>query len=207
MPIVTMASRRRASATAFFTTLRNSFGFATIWSLEKKPTTGSLRVELGSFRVRLASLRVELGSFRVRLASLRVGLGAFRDLEKLDDPKPTLYDSKPTLDDAIAKPTPSATAAPVSRRIGSPTMLPFGTSGSSFRVATTSFFVVTTNASSGATSPSSLASACLIRLSPPNTRRNCFGRSGVESGQNRSPDPPARITALNPEDAVFILTP
>ena len=155
MPIVTIASLRRASATAFLTTFRNSFGFATIWSLEKKPTTGS------------SSPSAWRRGFLPRCA---------------------------------ARPTPSATAAPVSRRIGSPMILPFGTSGSSFRVAATRLFVVTTNASSGATSPSRRASAWRMRLSPPNTRRNCFGRSGVESGQNRSPEPPARMTALKVPD-------
>ena len=153
MPRVTMTCLRRARATAFETTLRNALGFATIWSLEKKPTTGS--------------------------ASL------------------------------AARPTPSATAAPVSRRIGSPKMLHFGISGSSLLVAATRFFAVTTKTSLDETRPSRRLTAWRIRLAPPNTRKNCFGRSGVESGQNRSPEPPARMTALNDIDdlPLFIVLP
>ena len=45
---------------------------------------------------------------------------------------------------APARPTPAATAAPVSRRIGSPMMFFAGISGSSRRVAFTRSFDVTT---------------------------------------------------------------
>ena len=97
---------------------------------------------------------------------------------------------------ALAAATPSATAAPVSRRIGSPMMFARGTSGSSFRVTATNEREVTTKQSSGANTPESLDTVCRKRLSPPKTSRNCFGRFAVESGQNRSPPPPARITAF-----------
>src|SRR5574344_497834 len=92
--------------------------------------------------------------------------------------------------------TPVALAAPVARRIGSPTMFLAGTSGSSRRVARTRSFEVTKKTSSGATSPLRRETLCRSRLSPPKTRRNCFGCDGVERGQKRSPLPPARITAL-----------
>ena len=95
-----------------------------------------------------------------------------------------------------ATPTPSAIAAPVSRRIGSPMMFAFGISGSSLRVAATSAFDVITKTSFGFTRPLSRLTLWRIRLSPPKTRRNCFGFSGVERGQNRSPEPPARMIAL-----------
>ena len=62
-------------------------------------------------------------------------------------------------------------------------------------VAFASDAAVITRIRSGGTSPASRSTDCLISDLPPKTVRNCFGRSGVESGQNRSPLPPDRITA------------
>ena len=53
-------------------------------------------------------------------------------------------DEKTPIVPSPAMPTPSATAAPVSRRSGSPTMFAAGISGSSRRVAATRSFEVTT---------------------------------------------------------------
>ena len=83
----------------------------------------------------------------------------------------------------------------MSLRHGSATMFARGSSGSSARVAFTSDSAVTTITRSGGTRPFSLSTAWRRSDLPPNTVRNCFGRSGVESGQNRSPLPPERITA------------
>ena len=93
------------------------------------------------------------------------------------------------------RPQAVAAAGAVSRRQGSPTTFSGGSIGSASRVKATKRPAVTTNVRSGGISPARRSTAWRMSARPPKRSRNCFGRSGVESGQKRSPLPPAMMTA------------
>ena len=78
---------------------------------------------------------------------------------------------------------------------GSPITWAFGTSGAIDFAVFTRSREVRIHTSRGSTSPRSRSSVSASMGRSPRRERNCFGRERRESGQNRSPRPPARMTA------------
>ena len=87
-----------------------------------------------------------------------------------------------------------ATAGAVFRPLGSPRMFPAGSSGRCSPTRPRCSSAATTSVRSAGASGAARSNVAWIMLRSPATRRNCFGRSPVLSGQNRVPAPPARIT-------------
>ena len=128
-------------------------------------------------RAASASTRRKAGTSRMSWSAVRMAATAFSPPRRSTTPQAV------------------ATAAAVSRRHGSATMFARGSSGNSRRVAFMSEPAVMMRMRSNGTSPFKRSTAWRMRDFPPKTLRNCLGRSGVESGQKRSPLPPERMTA------------
>src|SRR5205823_6636921 len=90
---------------------------------------------------------------------------------------------------------PRATAAAVSRLAGSATIFSFGKFPSSLRTALSCSVFVRIKMRSRGIKPSSRPRVSSSRVSAETRRSNCLGRARRLNGQNRSPLPPARISA------------
>src|SRR5262249_13719727 len=88
-----------------------------------------------------------------------------------------------------------AIAAAVSRLAGSAKMFSLGKFPSNFRTAFSCSAFVRTRMRSGGTSPSRRASVSSSKALLETRLSSCLGRARLLNGQNRSPLPPARISA------------
>src|SRR5207302_8797402 len=97
-------------------------------------------------------------------------------------------------------PTPDARAAAVSRLAGSATMFSLGNPDASSRTAFSWSRFVKIKMFSRGMRPSSRASVSSSNVLPEKSASSCFGRALRESGQKRSPLPPARMSTYNDEE-------